>query len=190
MRKASGTRMLEEAKSDHLSAGSEMSDQEPKTYPLQDAVPIAEMFVEHPQTPLSPDCRRGIHPPAETVRERHRDCCSCRSPSASGSESDMFERQTDCAAVRPRARELLELGVITKRLSKVGRSILGTGEQAGRFTRQERDAGRFFLVTEANWFNALVVRTGPSQSNKAIAAAAIAKRGWQVARVRQRVHAQ
>jgi DNA polymerase/3'-5' exonuclease PolX len=154
-----------------------MSDEEPKTFPLQDAVPIAEKFLKF----LAPHCVPNRILIVGSIRRRKPfvkdiEILFVSKPGSRVDESDMFKRQMDCAAVDLALEKLLELGVIERRLSKVGRQAWGPENKLAVHVRSGMPVD-FFYTTEANWFNAIVVRTGPSQSNKAIAAAAIAK-GW------------
>lgn len=141
----------------------------PGTYALQDAVPIAEKFVEF----LTPHCHRIVV--AGSIRRRK--------PFVSDIEillvsklgrdtdpTDLFGAQVERAAADMALETLLGLGVITKRGGWGPENKFGTHAKSGIPID-------FFSTTERNWWNALVVRTGPAKSNKAIASAAIA-RGW------------
>lgn len=153
-----------------------MSDQEePKTYPLQDAVPIAEKFVEY----LTPHCHRIVV--AGSIRRRKPfvkdiEILMVSKKGSQADPNDLFDRQIARPAAAIALDELLKLGVITKRLSKIGNESWGPENKLAVHAKSGIPID-FFLVPERNWWNALVVRTGPAKSNKAIASAALA-RGW------------
>jgi DNA polymerase/3'-5' exonuclease PolX len=152
-----------------------MSDQEPKTYPLQDAVPIAEKFLEF----LTPHCHRIQVVGSIRRRKPFVKDIELLMVSKSGSQSDpndLFEHKVARPAVAIALDELLKLKVITKRLSKIGNESWGPENKLAVHCKSGMPID-FFLVPERNWWNALVVRTGPAKSNKAIAGAALA-RGW------------
>jgi DNA polymerase/3'-5' exonuclease PolX len=153
-----------------------MSDQEAKTYPLQDAVPIAEKFLEF----LTPHCHRIVV--AGSIRRRKPfvkdiEILMVSRPSSQADPNDLFEHRVARPAVAIALDELLKLGVITKRLSKIGNESWGPENKLAIHTKSGMPVD-FFLVPERNWWNALVVRTGPKNSNKSIAAEAL-RRGWQ-----------
>lgn len=155
-----------------------MSDgEEPKTFPLQDAVPIAEKFVKF----LTPHTLPNRILVVGSIRRRKPfvkdiEILFVSKPASRKDPGDLFERQTECAAVDLALEKLLEMGVIERRLSKIGRPAWGPENKLAVHVKSGMPVD-FFYTTESNWFNAIVVRTGPLQSNKAIAAAAIAK-GW------------
>jgi DNA polymerase/3'-5' exonuclease PolX len=72
--------------------------------------------------------------------------------------------------------ELLKLGVIEKRLNKVGRTAWGEANKLAVHVASGIPVD-FFAATEENWWNYLVCRTGGAESNTAICLAAIDK-GW------------
>lgn len=151
--------------------------EEPKTFPLQDAVPIAEKFLKF----LTPHCAPNRILVVGSIRRRKPfvkdiEILFVSKPSTRVDETDMFKREIGCAAVDLALEKLLELGVIERRLSKIGRQSWGPENKLATHVKSGMPVD-FFYTTDANWPNALVVRTGPSQSNKAIAAAAISK-GW------------
>lgn len=152
-----------------------MSDQEPKTYPLQDAVPIATKFVEF----LTPHCHRIIV--AGSIRRRKPfvkdiEILMVSKPGSDQDPSDLFEHKVARPAADIALDKLLALGVITKRLSKLERPAWGAENKLAVHVQSGIPVD-FFFTTERKWWNALVVRTGPKNSNKAIAAEAL-RRGW------------
>lgn len=153
-----------------------MSDQdEPKTYPLQEAVPIAEKFIEF----LTPHCHRIVV--AGSIRRRKPfvkdiEILMVSKKGTQADPNDLFDRQIARPAVAIALDELLRLGVITKRLSKIGNESWGPENKLAVHAKSGMPID-FFLTSERNWWNALVMRTGPLKSNKAIASAAL-ERGW------------
>jgi DNA polymerase/3'-5' exonuclease PolX len=152
-----------------------MSDQEVKTYPLQEAVPIAEKFHEF----LLPHCLRLCV--VGSIRRRKPfvkdiELLIVSKPGSQADPNDMFGHKVERPAAAIAIDELIKLGVIKKRLSKVGNQSWGPENKLAVHNKSGMPID-FFLVPERNWWNALVVRTGPAKSNKAIAAEAI-KRGW------------
>jgi DNA polymerase/3'-5' exonuclease PolX len=72
---------------------------------------------------------------------------------------------------------LLENGTLAKRLNVKGSDMWGEQNKLARHVASGIPVD-LFTATEANWFNYLVCRTGPGQSNIAIASAA-KRMGWQ-----------
>lgn len=146
-----------------------------KTYPLQDAVPIAEKFHEF----LLPHCFRLCVVGSIRRRKPFVKDIELLIVSKAGSQADpndLFEHKVDRPAAAIAIDELVKLGVIKKRLSKVGNEAWGPENKLAVHNKSGMPID-FFLVPERNWWNALVVRTGPARSNKAIAGAAL-KRNW------------
>lgn len=71
---------------------------------------------------------------------------------------------------------LLRSGVLTKRVGKHGGTSWGEKNRLAVHVASGIPVD-LFAATEANWWNYLVCRTGPAESNKRICMAAIAK-GW------------
>lgn len=88
---------------------------------------------------------------------------------------DMFtDRMEDLAAER--IGELVRDGVLFKRPSKTGSFSWGEKNRLAVHTRSGIPVD-LFAATEENWWNYLVCRTGPAESNMRIARAA-KERGW------------
>lgn len=89
---------------------------------------------------------------------------------------DMFGASVEVSAAGVAIDALLGGEIIAKRENKNGTFTWGTQNRLAVHVETGIPVD-FFATTEENWFNALVVRTGPAASNKAIASAAIAL-GW------------
>lgn len=88
---------------------------------------------------------------------------------------DMFtDRMEDLAAER--IGELVRDGVLFKRPSKTGSFSWGEKNKLAVHSRTGIPVD-LFAATEANWWNYLVCRTGPAESNMRVAMAA-QERGW------------
>lgn len=72
--------------------------------------------------------------------------------------------------------EMLEVGIITKRLNERGSTMWGDKNKFAVHVASGIPVD-FFAATEGNWFNYLVCRTGGADNNTLIASAAQAK-GW------------
>lgn len=86
---------------------------------------------------------------------------------------EIFARMCNVATLE--LDHLLGNGTLTKRLSKTGTEAWG--EKNKLAVHRSGVPVDLFAATEENWWNYLVCRTGPGESNIAICNAAIA-RGW------------
>ncbi len=89
---------------------------------------------------------------------------------------DMFGAKTQISQAGVAIDALIAAELIAKRPNKLGHLTWGAENRLAVHVESGIPVD-FFATTEANWWNALVVRTGPAASNKAIASAAIA-RDW------------
>jgi DNA polymerase/3'-5' exonuclease PolX len=156
-----------------------MSDQETKTYPLQDAVPIAEKFIEF----LTPYCLPNRIMVVGSIRRRKPfvkdiELLMVSKPGTKTDDGDLFKPQMDCDAVEIALEKLITLKVITKRENKLGRTAWGKENKLGTHCKSGMPID-FFITSERNWFMSVVIRTGPAKLNKEIGAAAIGK-GWKM----------
>ena len=87
---------------------------------------------------------------------------------------EMFEAPRDLAAKT--IEELMELNWIEPRRNALGRTAWGELIKLARHTASGVPLD-FFTATAENWWNYLVCRTGPAESNTAICMAA-QRRGW------------
>ncbi len=87
---------------------------------------------------------------------------------------DLFP--VDCNFAEMQIEAWLERGTLGKRASEESTFSWGPWNKLALHVASGIPVD-LFATTEANWWNSLVCRTGPLESNKAIAAAAIA-RGW------------
>lgn len=90
--------------------------------------------------------------------------------------ADMFAKRRVDHAERA-IEELLARGVLAKRLDVNGRESWGPKNKLATHVATGMPVD-LFTATAANWWNYLVCRTGPAESNMQIAQAALAK-GWQ-----------
>lgn len=89
--------------------------------------------------------------------------------------ADFFAiREANCAEIL--IGEMLESGVLTKRLSANGREAWGDKNKLARHVATGMPVD-LFAATRENWFNYLVCRTGPAESNIRIAQRA-QQMGW------------
>lgn len=88
---------------------------------------------------------------------------------------DLFANRTVNLA-DARIEELIRAGVLEKRKNANGSEVFGEKNKLARHVGSGIPVD-LFSATEENWFNYLVCRTGPSQSNIRICEAAIHK-GW------------
>jgi len=144
-------------------------------YPLQDAVPIAEKFIER----LLPHCVHICI--AGSIRRRKPFVKDIEillvSQTVSVTDAgDFFGHSIKRLAADLALEKLLEIGVIVKRPNVDGHLCWGQENKLATHVKSGMPVD-FFFTTPEKWFNALVVRTGPTKSNKAIAEAAM-KMGW------------
>jgi DNA polymerase/3'-5' exonuclease PolX len=152
-----------------------VDDPETKRFPLEEAVVIAEKFVSY----LRKHCSRIVV--AGSIRRRRafvKDIEILLISKRGGQidPTDLFKHEIARPAADIAIDKLIENGTIQKRPNVDGHFTWGPENKLAVHVRSGIPVD-FFSTTEAKWFNSLVVRTGPSKSNKAIAAAAIA-RGW------------
>jgi len=83
-------------------------------------------------------------------------------------------REANCAEMV--IREMLESGILTKRLSVDGRESWGEKNKLARHVATGMPVD-LFAATHENWCNYLVCRTGPAESNMRIAQSA-QQMGW------------
>lgn len=90
--------------------------------------------------------------------------------------ADFFSREK-VNLVTTAILDLERTGIIERRKSKTGSTMFGPQNKYLRHIGTGIPID-FFETTEANWYNYLVCRTGPAESNTAIAMAA-QRKGWQ-----------
>jgi DNA polymerase/3'-5' exonuclease PolX len=90
--------------------------------------------------------------------------------------NDFFDHSIKRLAATIALDRLLKEGIIVKRPNVKGHLSWGDENKLALHVESGMPVD-FFFTTEEKWFNALVVRTGPKQSNQGIAQAAINK-GW------------
>lgn len=91
-------------------------------------------------------------------------------------QDDLFGAAVDQNVTAVLLDCLVTAGYLEQRLNKNGSTMWGDENKYARHVRSGVPID-FFATTAEKWHNQLVVRTGPSASNIAIAAAAI-ERGW------------
>jgi DNA polymerase/3'-5' exonuclease PolX len=89
---------------------------------------------------------------------------------------DMFGAKVDVSAAGVAIDALVNAAIIARRPNKNGAFTWGAQNRLAIHVETGIPVD-FFATTEAAWFNALVVRTGPAESNKRVASAAL-ERGW------------
>jgi DNA polymerase/3'-5' exonuclease PolX len=148
---------------------------EAKRYPLAEAVPIAEKFVGF----LRKHCSAIMVVGSIRRRKPFVKDIELLFVSKRGGQidpTDLFKHSIARPAADIAIDKLIELGVIKKRPNTLERETWGEMNKLAVHVKSGMPVD-FFATTADNWWNSVVVRTGPKQSNKAIAGAAIAK-GW------------
>lgn len=92
-------------------------------------------------------------------------------------KNDMFGKETKAEATERAIDALLKLMIIAPRANVKGAHTWGPKNKLAVHITSGIPVD-FFATTEECWWNALVVRTGPSESNKLVAGTAL-KRGWE-----------
>jgi DNA polymerase/3'-5' exonuclease PolX len=144
-------------------------------FPLGRATSLAKKFVEV----LSPHCARieivgSIRRQKPFVKDIELLLVSL--PGSIKDPSDFFGHSVPRLAAAIALDQLLKDGIIVKRPNVKGHISWGDENKLALHVKSEIPVD-FFFTTAEKWFNSLVVRTGPKQSNQAIAQAAINK-GW------------
>ena len=156
--------------------GEHMGEPKAKRFPLADAMKLARRFV----ATLKPHCSRVEI--AGSIRRlkpfvKDIEILYVSKPGAQMDPTDMFKHQIQRPAADIEIERLINMAVIAKRPNSLEHETWGPKNKYAVHILTGMPVD-FFATTEAEWFNALVVRTGPSKSNKAIASAAL-KVGWQ-----------
>lgn len=143
-------------------------------YPRRQALPIATMLRDL----LAPDCSRITI--AGSIRRRAAQVSDIEIlyvPLTGPADGDLFG---ECGLINLTDRALaamLHMGLISKRLTTQGHKTWGKKNKLAILTSSGIPVD-FFATAEDCWWNSLVCRTGPAESNIRIAAAAKA-RGYQ-----------
>lgn len=148
---------------------------ESKRYPLATARRLAEKFVDH----LTPQCETieivgSIRRQRSTVKDI--ELLIVPRMLVIKDRGDLFGRTTKANAASLALDVLVESGKLVRRPNKDGHLCWGPENKLATHEPTGMPVDFFFTIPAA-WWNALVVRTGPVESNKAIALAAL-KMGW------------
>jgi DNA polymerase/3'-5' exonuclease PolX len=150
-------------------------DEGEKRFPLEEAVAVATKFVAY----LRKHCSQiqvvgSIRRRRSFVKDIEILLVSKRGGQID--PADLFKHEIARPAADIAIDRLIENGTIQKRPNVDGHFTWGPENKLAVHVRSGIPVD-FFSTTEAKWFNSLVVRTGPSKSNIAIASAA-KKIGW------------
>jgi DNA polymerase/3'-5' exonuclease PolX len=148
---------------------------EASRFPLSRAANLARKFIEV----LTPHCYQieivgSIRRQKPFVKDI--ELLLVSRPGAIKDPNDFFDHSIPRLAAAIALEQLLKDGIIEKRPNVKGHISWGDENKLARHVKSGIPVD-FFFTTRAKWFNSLVVRTGPKQSNQAIAQAAIDK-GW------------
>lgn len=146
-----------------------MSAPDKKRWPLEAAQAVADALV----TLLAPECERIEV--AGSVRRKKPTVGDVEILFIPKRDKDLLG-ESSTARTDAIFREILATGVIAKRPSKSGAFAWGEMNKLGIHVGTGIPVD-FFTATEANWFNYLVCRTGPAESNMKIATIARGE-GW------------
>jgi DNA polymerase/3'-5' exonuclease PolX len=152
------------------------TEPELKRFPLADAMKLAKRFV----ATLRPRCSRiEIAGSIRRLKPFVKDIeiLFVSKTTKILDEADFLGHMVERPSADIEIERLVNMGVIAKRPNSLERVTWGPKNKLAIHCETGIPVD-FFSTTEAEWFNALVVRTGPSKSNKAIATAAL-KMGWE-----------
>lgn len=144
-------------------------------FELNNALALAQKFVQA----LQPHCR--VIEIAGSIRRRRAhvkdiEILLVSKPGSIQDPADFFGHKISRLAADILLDQLLKNGTIEKRANVKGHLSWGDENKLARHVKSGMPVD-FFFTTHEKWFNSLVVRTGPKQSNQKIGAAAIDK-GW------------
>jgi DNA polymerase/3'-5' exonuclease PolX len=149
---------------------------EPRRFPRAEALLMAQKFVAF----LENHCHRCVI--AGSLRRRKelvKDIEILFVPKmvTTADPADMFGGRITVSAADAAIEVLLKIGVIAERPNKIGRFTWGSQNKLALLASSGTPID-FFSVTEACFWNALFVRTGPDKLNIKVASAA-RKLGWE-----------